>query len=94
MHATVSNYLEEDHVRIEMALRRATSSGDRIQPEAYAQFRGALLRQEKLPGADADSVLARLQAAPSVALNPHVDNDTAVESMRAAIRRAGYSFDV
>jgi iron-sulfur cluster repair protein YtfE (RIC family) len=45
MHATVSSYLEEDHGRIDMALRRATSSGDRIQPEAYAQFRGALLRR-------------------------------------------------
>lgn len=146
-----------------MALRSATSSADRIQPEAYAQFRGALLRHigmeekilfpairnatagnslpgvdqlhldhgalaallvptptksildairtilqghnkieegpdgiyrqfEKLPGADAASILRRLQAATAVALNPHVDNATAVESMRAAVRRAGYSF--
>jgi hypothetical protein len=165
MHPTVSSYLEDDHVRIEMALRQATSSGDRIQPEAYAQFRGALLRHigmeekilfpairnatagnslpgvdqlhldhgalaallvptptksildairtilqghneieegpegiyrqfERLPGIDADGILARLQAAPLVALNPHVDNGTAVESMRAAVRRAGYSFDL
>jgi Tol biopolymer transport system component len=27
-----------------------------------------------------------------VAMNPHVDNATAIESMRAAVQRAGYSF--
>ena len=161
----ISSYLEDDHARIETALRRATSSGDHIQPEAYVQFRGALLRHiameekilfpairnaqsgnamlgidqlhldhgalaallvptptksildairtilqghnrieegpegiyrqfEGLHDIDKDSILARLQATPPVALNPHVDNAIAVESMRAAVRRAGYSFDI
>jgi len=29
-----------------------------------------------------------------VAMNPHVDNVISIESMRAAVRRAGYSFDL
>lgn len=161
----ISSYLEQDHRRIEDILQRAIGSNDRIEPELYTQFRGALLRHigmeekilfpairnaadgkslrrveqlhldhgalaallvptptrsilhairtilrrhntieegpegvyrqfEKLPGIDAEAVLARLQAAPSVPLNPHVDNPTAVESMRAAVRRAGYSLDL
>ena len=47
---------------------------------------------EQLPGIDADAVLARLQAAPPVAMARHVDNATAMESMRSALRRAGYCF--
>jgi len=165
MHATVSSYLEEDHLRIEMAFRSATSSGDGIQPESFAQFRGALLRHigmeekilfpairnatagnsllgidqlhldhgalaallvpattasilgairailsrhniieegtdgiyrrfEQLPGIDAIGILAKLKDAPPVAMNPHVDNVISIESMRAAVRRAGYSFDL
>jgi hypothetical protein len=53
----------------------------------YRQF-------EQLPGADTNAVLAQLQTAPPVPMNPHVDNATATESMRAALRRAGYSFDL
>jgi hypothetical protein len=49
---------------------------------------------EQWPGIDADSILAKLQAAPTVAMNPHVDNATAIESMRAAVHRAGYSFEL
>jgi hypothetical protein len=51
-------------------------------------------RFENLPGIDADGILAKLQAAPPVAMNPHVDNATAIESMRAAVQRAGYSFEL
>jgi hypothetical protein len=47
---------------------------------------------EQLPGIDADQILAKLQAAPAVAMNPHVDNATAIGSMRAAVQRAGFSF--
>jgi hypothetical protein len=161
----ISRYLEKDHRRIEDILQCATGSSDRIEPELYAAFRGALLRHigmeekilfpeirkatdgsslpgveqlhldhgalaallvptptksildairtilrrhniveegpegiygqcERLPGIDADRILVRLQAAPPVALNPHVDNATAVESMRAAVLRAGYSLDL
>jgi hypothetical protein len=55
---------------------------------------GVYRRFEQLPGINADGVLARLQAAPQVAMNPHVDNATAIESMRAAVQRAGYSFEL
>lgn len=50
-------------------------------------------RCEPLPGIDADGVPAKLQVAPPVAMNPHVDNATAIESMRAAVQRTGYSFE-
>jgi hypothetical protein len=53
----------------------------------YRQF-------EQLPGVDVDGILARLKATPPVALNPHVDNATAIESMQAAVQRAGYSFEL
>jgi len=49
---------------------------------------------EDTPGIDAAGILTRLKAAPLVALNPHVDNATALESMHAAVRRAGYSLDI
>lgn len=49
---------------------------------------------EQLPSNNADAILARLRAAPPVAMNPHVDNVTAIESMRAAVQRAGHSFEL
>lgn|SRR5688572_1623510 len=55
---------------------------------------GIYRRFEQLPGIDADGILAKLQTAPPVAMNPHVDNATAIESMRAAVQRAGYSFEL
>jgi hypothetical protein len=55
---------------------------------------GIYRRFEQLPDIDAGGILARLQAAPPVAMNPHVDNATAIESMRAALQRAGYSFEL
>lgn len=162
---TISDYLEEDHRRIERILQEAAGSGDRTEPRLYQEFRGALLRHigmeekilfpairnatggkslpdveqlhldhgalaallvptptasilrairtilrrhniieegpagiyrrcERLPGIDADGILAKLQAAPPVAMNPHVDNATAIDSMRAAVQRAGYSFEL
>jgi hypothetical protein len=39
-------------------------------------------------------MLLRLETAPQPALNPHVDNRTAIASMRAAVLRAGYSLDL
>jgi hypothetical protein len=54
----------------------------------YRQF-------EKLSTPDeAASVLAKLQSAPPTAMNPHVDNAIATDSMHAALTRAGYSFDL
>lgn len=55
---------------------------------------GVYGRFEQLPGIDAGGILARSRAAPPVAMNPHVDNSIAIESMRAAVRRAGYSFEL
>jgi len=55
---------------------------------------GIYRRFEQLPGIDSDAILSRLRAVPPVAMNPHVDNVTAVESMRAAVQRAGYSFEL
>ena len=43
---------------------------------------------------DASRILAKLQSAPPVAMNPHVDNATAMASMHAALARAGYSFNL
>jgi hypothetical protein len=165
MAGAIARYLEEDHDRIEDALQRAIQSGEGIEPTAYAEFRGALLRHigmeekillptarasrggkplqqaaqlhldhgalaallvptptkaiveairtilrrhnsieegpggvyeqcEQLPGIDAAAILARLQATPPVAMAPHVDNITAMESLRSALRRAGYSFEL
>lgn len=162
---TISDYLEEDHRRIEHILQEATGTSDQTEPKLYQEFRGALLRHigmeekvlfpaiqnatggkslpsveqlhldhgalaallvptpttsilnavrtilrshntleegpdgiyrrfEQLPGIDLDGILARLQAAPRVAMNPHVDNAIAIESMRAAVQRAGYSFEL
>jgi len=160
---TISGYLEQDHRRIEHFLQQATGFSDRIEPQPYQEFRGALLRHigmeqkilfpairsaggslkdveqlhldhgalaallvptptasilaairailaahniieegadgiyrrfERLPGIDADAILAKLESAPPVPLNPQVDNATAIESMRAAVQRAGYSFEL
>lgn len=161
----VSRYLEEDHARIDDALRRATRLEGEIEPAAYAEFRGMLLRHigmeekillpaartanggkpilpaarlhldhaalaallvptptekiveavrailrdhnaleegpggayaqcERLPGFDAAAMLVRLQAAPKVALAPHVDSAIAMDSIRVALQRAGYRFEL
>jgi hemerythrin superfamily protein len=55
---------------------------------------GVYHRFEDLQAANADSLLTKLQTTPPVAMNPHVDNATAIESMQAAVQRAGYSLDL
>jgi hypothetical protein len=55
---------------------------------------GIYRRFEQLPGIDVDGIFASLVGTPPVAMNPHVDNAAAIESMRAAVRRAGYSFEL
>src|SRR4029434_473572 len=52
---------------------------------------GGLYEQcEQLPAFDIEAILARLQTTPNVAMAPHVDSPIAIESMRAALTRAGY----
>ena len=54
---------------------------------------GIYRRFEKLATRDeAGRVLVKLESAPPVAMNPHVDNAIAADSMHAALARAGYSF--
>jgi hypothetical protein len=55
---------------------------------------GIYRRFEQLRGIDPDRIFAALRAAPPVPMNPHVDNATAMESMKAAVQRAGYSFEL
>jgi hypothetical protein len=56
---------------------------------------GGIYREcEQLPDIDADGIVKRMRAAPPVALNPPNDTEIAMQSMRAAVRRAGYSFDL
>jgi hemerythrin HHE cation binding domain-containing protein len=56
---TIHSYLADDHRRLEDALGRATTNGASIETNAYAEFRGGLLRhiamEEKilLPAAQA-----------------------------------------
>ena len=45
---------------------------------------------ETLAGADADTLLARLRAAPAVPVNPHVDSLLVDNALRRALTRAGY----
>ena len=49
---------------------------------------------EQLSGLDTDAVIARLRAAPPGPLAPHSDSAIAMESMRSALRRAGYNFEI
>jgi hypothetical protein len=44
MAGAIYSYLADDHRRLEDALQRATNSGGVIEPQAYAEFRGGLLR--------------------------------------------------
>jgi hypothetical protein len=158
----ICQYLEQDHMRMDDALRRATDCGEPFDSAAYMDFRGALLRhigiEEKIlfPAAraansgdplqhieqlhldhgaigallvptptgriveaiktilrvhnvieegegglyerceellpDAGAILVRIQAAPPVRMSAYVDNAVAMHSLRAALKRAGYSF--
>ena len=157
----VYRYLADDHRRLEELLRRATVAEDSIEPSAYSEFRGGLLRHigmeekillpaaqtarggEPLPVASklrldhgalaallvltptaaivaairsilhshnpleegpdgvyaqceridsfgSDQILVRLQNYPAVAMAAYVDNATAIQSARNAIKRAGH----
>jgi len=55
---------------------------------------GAYEQCERLLGSSADEILTRLQNALPVPVASHVDNFTALESARRALRRAGYNVDV
>ena len=165
MAGVIARYLEEDHARIDDALRRAELAAGQIDLAAYAEFRGVLLRHigmeekillpaataargdkplavaeqlhldhgalaallvptptdaiveiirkilsrhntleegpngmyaecEKLPGLNVDAILERLEAAPQVAMAPYADSKIAMDSLRASLRRAGYSFEI
>jgi len=165
MEELIKQYLESDHARIEDALRRASMTGDAVDPTAYLEFRGALLRHigmeekillplarfanagkpvlgaeqlhldhgalaallvpaptraivrairsilekhneieegpagtyaecEQLFRADATGILRRLKATPPVAMAPYSDSPIAMDSLRLALKRAGYSFEL
>jgi hypothetical protein len=47
---------------------------------------------DELAGAEAALLLARLQAAPEVAVLPHSDTPTVMSTVRRAMERAGYIF--
>jgi hypothetical protein len=49
---------------------------------------------EELAGAEADQILAQLQAAPEVKVLPHVDTPFLMEAARRAVARAGYDLEL
>jgi hypothetical protein len=49
---------------------------------------------EQRLGAGANEVLKRIQNAPRVPVARHVDNQISMESLRHALKRAGYAIDV
>src|SRR5215831_15315290 len=49
---------------------------------------------ERLLGADVEQVLSHLRNAPPVPVAKHVDNQTSMDSARAALRRAGYTMTI
>ena len=55
---------------------------------------GVYAECERLTGFDIPTILTRLQQAPPVALAPHVDSPIAMQSLRAALQRAGYGFAI
>jgi hypothetical protein len=56
---------------------------------------GGLYQQcEQLLGSDVPQVLTRLQNAPPVPVAKHVDNQTSMDSARAALQRAGYAMRI
>jgi hypothetical protein len=97
MNGRIHRYLSDDHRRLEEALDRATKTAGRIEPEAYWEFRGGLLRhigmEEKilLPAAHA----ARGGEVLPLAAKLHLDHGalaallvlTPTDSIVAAIRK-------
>jgi hypothetical protein len=49
---------------------------------------------ERLLGSDVEQVVTRLQNTPPVPVARHVDNQTSMESARAALQRAGYTMTI
>lgn len=159
----ITDFLEEDHRRLETLLQQAVAHADHVDQGAYAQFRAGLLRHigmeekilipaaqrlrggeplgiasklrldhgalgtlliptptaaviasirsilkehnvleegpgglyetcDELVGAGAAQLLAKLKAAPEVAVLPHSDTPTVMSTVRRAMERAGYTF--
>jgi hypothetical protein len=47
-----------------------------------------------LAGAEADRILAQLQAAPEVEVAPHIESAQVLEATRRALIKAGYALEV
>lgn len=159
----ITDFLVDDHRRLESLLQQAVAQADHVDQGAYAQFRAGLLRHigmeekilipaaqrlrggeplsiasklrldhgalgtlliptptaaviasirgilkehnvleegpgglyetcDELAGAEAAQLLAKLQAAPEVAVLPHSDTPTVMSTVRRAMERAGYTF--
>jgi hypothetical protein len=62
---------------------------------AIEEHPGGVYEQcEQLANLDSDAVFARLRATPEVAIAPYTDSAIAIESLRTALKRAGYSFEI
>jgi hypothetical protein len=55
---------------------------------------GVYERCEELAGAEADALLAQLQAAPEVPVAPHADGPQVMDVVRRALARAGYAIEL
>ena len=55
---------------------------------------GIYERCEQLAGAEADALLAQLQAAPAVPVAPYSDDPQVMSVVRRALARAGYAIEV
>ena len=159
----ITDFLMEDHRRLESLLQQAVAHADHVDRGAYEQFRAGLLRHigmeekillpaaqrlrdgeplliasrlrldhgalatlliptptaaviatirsileghnileegpgglyeicDKLVGSEAAQLLATLQAAPEVAVLPHSDTPTVMNTLHRVLERAGYAF--
>ena len=159
----ITDFLMEDHRRLEMLLQSAVAHADHVDQGAYSQFRAGLLRHigmeekillpaalrlrggeplliasklrldhgaiatlliptptvaiiamirgilkdhntieegpgglyetcDELAGSEAAQLLAKLQAAPEVAVLPHSDTPTVMNTLHRVLERAGYTF--
>jgi hypothetical protein len=55
---------------------------------------GLYAQCEQLAGAEADRILAQLQAAPEVKVAPHIETAQVLEATRRALVKAGYALEV
>jgi hypothetical protein len=55
---------------------------------------GVYERCEELAGAEADALLAQLQAAPTVPVAPYADGPQVMSVVRRALARAGYAIEL